>query len=115
MTTQPFSSRRPNSANPAVIDIECDELRAHLNEVHIIDVRRPDEWNGELGHIAEAQLITLDTLPEKLSTLPKDKPIVFVCRSGARSASASAFAISHGFLNTFNLAGGMIAWNKSKA
>lgn len=114
MSTIQFSSRKQNNNNPSVIDISCDDLKNHLGNVNLIDVRRPDEWDGELGHIQEATLVPLDTLPTKINSLPKDKPLVFICRSGARSANAAAMAIASGFTEVFNLAGGMLAWNTMK-
>ncbi len=109
-----FSSAKTNPFLPTVTDITVDDLQNHLNDVQIIDVRRPDEWSDELGHIDSAKLIVLDTLPQNLAALAKDRPIVFVCRSGQRSANAAAYAQEHSFKNVFNLAGGMKAWAASK-
>ena len=80
----------------------------------LIDVRMPQEYTGELGHIKGTKLIPLPTLPDHLSELPKDATIVFICKSGGRSAQASAFAHSHGFEQTFNLKGGMLQWNEQR-
>ena len=44
--------------------------------------------------------------------IPKDKTVVFVCRSGGRSARATAHALEHGYTNVYNLKGGMILWNE---
>ena len=102
------------SANPnflGVKDIEPAELSQLTSQVHLVDVRRPDEYTGELGHIDGSKLIVLDTLPDQLDTLPKDEPIVFVCRSGGRSAQAAAFAKQNGFSHVFNMKGGMMLWN----
>ena len=77
-----------------------------------IDVRRPDEFTGELGHIDGAQLFTLETdLDGALQTLPKDKTYIFVCRSGGRSGRATELAMASGFKSVFNMEGGMLAWN----
>lgn len=93
-------------------ELSVDELKQCLDQVKIIDVRRPDEFKGELGHIKGAELITLETdLETKLSNLPKDPTYVFVCRSGGRSNVATAMAQSKGLTKIFNMAGGMIAWN----
>ena len=85
------------------------------NQYSIIDVRRPDEFNNELGHIKSAKLVTLGPeLDHYLNTLPKDTKIVFVCRSGARSGSATEQSLKLGFKNTVNMKGGMIRWNDEK-
>lgn len=107
-----FDATTKNPMIPTVDDISPSELRAKKSEVHIVDVRRPDEWVGEFGHIPEATLVTLDTLPARVHELPRDKTIVFVCRSGARSAQAAAFAHEHGITSAFNMKGGMIEWTK---
>ena len=107
-----FETQEQNLHYPQVRDIEPTELESKLEHVALIDVRQPDEFTGDLGHIPGAQLIVLDTLPEQLHRLPKNKTIVFVCRSGGRSAKATAFAIENGFKNVFNLKGGMILWNE---
>lgn len=49
----------------------------------VIDVRGPDEFVGELGHIQGAKLVTMGTdLHHFFETAPKDKNDLFVCRSG---------------------------------
>ena len=111
-TQKKFSTAKQNPNIPIVEDIEPSELRDKKLSVKIIDVRRPDEWAGEFGHIAEASLMTLDTLPQRISELDKNETIVFVCRSGGRSAQATAFAKTNGFTSVYNMAGGMIAWNE---
>lgn len=105
-----FKTATPNPRLTNVKDISPDELLQNLKKVKIIDVRRPDEWVGEYGHIPEAELLTLDFLPMKIAELPKDQTIVFVCRSGARSANAAAFALENGFTSVYNMQGGMIEW-----
>ena len=96
----------------ATPEISVDELKAQRGSYTIIDVRRPDEWGGELGHIQGASLVTLETDFETyLDKLPKDKSYAMVCRSGMRSARAAEMALSQGFKVVVNVKGGMIAWN----
>ena len=80
----------------------------------VIDVRTPEEFDGELGHIAGARLIPLQVFPDSLRTISafKDSTIIMVCRSGRRSAIASEMLTKAGFKKVFNLKGGMISWNK---
>ena len=107
-----FTSAEPNPQAPSVTDISAEELATKTSAVHVIDVRRPDEYTGELGHIAGSKLIVLDTIPDHIEELPKDEPIVFVCLGGGRSTRAAAFALEHGFQHVFNLKGGMMRWNE---
>jgi hydroxyacylglutathione hydrolase len=98
-----------------VPEITCDDLFAHQTSVKMIDVRRPEEFTGELGHIEGSTLCTLETeFQATLNKLNKDDTYVFVCRSGMRSSRATAYALSLGFKNVYNLEGGMIAWNSKK-
>lgn len=106
-----FKQTAPNPHFPQVYDVEPQEVLENYTNLVLIDVRRPEEFVGELGHIKNSELIVLDTLPEKMNSLPKDKTIVFVCRSGARSAQASAYAQMNGLEHTYNMRGGMILWN----
>lgn len=79
----------------------------------VIDVRGPDEFVGELGHIKGAKLVTLGIeLHQFFETAPKDANYLFVCRSGGRSTQAALMAKSKGFTKVTNLAGGMIHWNE---
>ncbi len=81
----------------------------------IIDVREPHEFNGNLGHIENAKLIPIRLLPLKIADLEayKDKDIIAVCHSGARSYSACSMLKRHGFDKVYNLKGGMLLWKKS--
>lgn len=107
-----FTSSQANPEMPEVHDIDPTELWEKRQNVAIVDVRRPEEYVGELGHVPGSKLIVLDSLGDKLSSLPKDKTIVFVCRSGARSGRAAALALEAGFTNVYNMKGGMILWNQ---
>ena len=95
-----------------------ETLLKHIGKVKVIDVRRPDEFSGELSHIQGAELVTLesrlDTYLSRHSHELRDQSLVFVCRSGARSHHAAQLALSKGYQHCINLEGGMIAWNQKK-
>jgi glyoxylase-like metal-dependent hydrolase (beta-lactamase superfamily II)/rhodanese-related sulfurtransferase len=78
--------------------------------VEIIDVREPDEYVGPLGHIRGAKLIRSDSSTARADELPRDRPLVMVCRSGARSAQATVLLQRAGFPQVANLNGGMLRW-----
>jgi rhodanese-related sulfurtransferase len=81
----------------------------------ILDVRRPEEFTGELGHIKGAQLVTLGPELEKfLEKVAPESSIIFVCRSGGRSAHATQYSLQKGFKHTANMKGGMLLWNHLK-
>ncbi|MBN8555085.1 MAG: rhodanese-like domain-containing protein [Deltaproteobacteria bacterium] len=95
-------------------ELSVEQVKEKLGELKLIDVRRPDEFVGELGHIRGATLVTIETdLENYLDKLPKDATYAFVCRSGARSFTATQMALDKGFEKVFNMKGGMLAWNAS--
>lgn len=86
---------------------------ANLNEYALIDVRRPDEFNAELGHIQGAKLYTLGPeLTSFLNDSDKNQKILFICRSGMRSANATLEALKFGYKSVYNMEGGMMGWNE---
>ena len=95
-------------------ELQPNWLEEHLREVQIIDVREPDEFNGPLGHVPGAMLLPLGVLKEKISALKSEKPIVTVCRSGARSAQATVILGRAGFDKVANLSGGMLRWRAQR-
>jgi rhodanese-related sulfurtransferase len=97
-----------------VPEVTAEKLsEVHLGGVNLIDVRSPEEFCGELGHIEESVLVELnDSFSEKLQNFDKEKVTVFVCRSGNRSGKATKKALELGFQHPINLAGGMLRWNE---
>jgi sulfur dioxygenase len=93
-------------------EIPGEWVRAHLEQVQILDVRSPAEFDGELGHVPGARLIPLDELRARLAELKDDKPIVVVCQTGKRSALATGILRQAGLAQVANLAGGMVRWQK---
>jgi rhodanese-related sulfurtransferase len=63
-----------------------DIVRNQPESIYLIDVRDADEFAG--GSFKTAINMPVDTLEEKIKTLPTDKPIVFVCGTGARSGES---------------------------
>ena len=98
-----------------VKDVSCSSVKDRLSEFEIVDVRRAEEFNGELGHIKGAKLLVLqDEFEKKIQSLDKHKKYLMVCRSGGRSSKAARIALTNGFSSVYNLEGGMLAWNECK-
>jgi rhodanese-related sulfurtransferase len=93
-----------------VWEVEPHWLEENLAKVRVLDVREPNEFSGPLGHIRGATLVPLGDLAVRAQELPKDKPIVAVCRAGSRSAQATVILREAGFSDVANLAGGMLRW-----
>ena len=79
----------------------------------LIDVRQPDEYAGELGHVPGSRLIPLSELAARVKEIAghKSKEIVCVCRAGVRSTTAVAMLTGLGFERVRNMKGGMLDWN----
>lgn len=82
------------------------ELLAH-GEAELIDVREPYEHDA--GRIAGARHIPLERLASEAETIPRDRPVVFQCRLGARSAMATRAFRAAGY-DAYNMEGGLSAW-----
>ncbi len=107
-----------SATKPQVIkNITVEEARALIqnnqngNNVVIIDVRTPEEFNQE--HIQGASNIDFysDNFKEELSNLDKTKTYVIHCRSGSRSAQALEMMKQLGFREVYNM-GGIIQWKE---
>ena len=91
-------------------EIQPQALLEVAADVQIVDVREPEEFSGTLGHLRNARLIPLGDLKRRAGELARARPVVAVCRSGARSAQAVVMLQSEGFTQVANLAGGMLRW-----
>jgi len=77
----------------------------------LIDVRNKDELIKD-GKVQESSHIPLGALKSKLDSLEQHRnpPVVVICRSGQRSATACAQMKKSGFEQVYNLKGGIISW-----
>lgn len=83
---------------------------AHAGDIQLIDVREAHEFTDTLGHIHGARLLPLSELAGSTDGIDRRRPVVAVCRSGARSAQATVMLQKPGFRDVANLAGGMLRW-----
>jgi sulfur dioxygenase len=95
-----------------LLEIEPDWVAEHLEDVHVLDVRQPQEMQESLGSIAGAQLIPLNELKSRLAEVPADKPVVAVCHAGMRSGQATVILRGGGLARCANLRGGMLLWSQ---
>jgi uncharacterized membrane protein YdjX (TVP38/TMEM64 family) len=97
--------------------IEVEELSARIKDsgLAVIDVRGPDEFAGDLGHIGGALNLPVGELPTRLTEINalKEQPVILVCRTDKRSANASALLSDAGFRDVRVLRGGMVEWNRN--
>ena len=75
--------------------------------IQLIDVRQDHEFAA--GRIAGARHLELTQLAAQAGTVKRDRPVVFYCRSGTRSAVATDAFAQAGF-DAHNMVGGLLAW-----
>lgn len=97
---------------------ETDTVQAmHLinrNDALVVDVREQNEYDS--GHIIHSKLMPAGKLKERVGELEKyrERPLILVCRSGARAAPIASWLGKQGFGQAYLLAGGVQAWQKAK-
>jgi len=94
-------------------DIDAKELSERLQRgerLRLIDVREPHEW--DIAHIDGAELVPLAVLPEHMHEFDSAENMVFLCKSGSRSARAVSLLRTAGFRKVRNLRGGINAWSR---
>lgn len=92
------------------LEISPEELaeRLRAGEVQLVDVREPYEW--EAGRIEGARHVELERLASQAETIDRDRPVVFSCRLGARSALAAQAFRTAGW-DAWSLRGGLTLWH----
>lgn len=94
-----------------VVDISTYERQLKQPEIQLIDVRTPEEFSE--GHIENAKNINImgNDFDTQVANLDKTKPVMVYCKSGGRSAKASARLKELGFTTITDLEGGITNWN----
>ena len=98
---------QPAAAVPTHVSVQ-EAAKLHTDGAYILDVREPSEWNE--FHMPDSTLIPLGQLSGRVSELPKDRPIVVVCRSGNRSQIGRDALLQAGFTNVTSMDGGLTSW-----
>lgn len=93
--------------NP-VINVDAADWETWVadNDATILDVREPDEW--EQGMLPGAMQISQGEIMDRIAEIPKDRPVLCVCRSGGRSANVATFLAFNEY-EAANMSGGMKA------
>ena len=76
-------------------------------DIQLIDIRQPEERDA--GRIAGDRFIELAQLAAQVETIERERPVVFYCRTGSRSAMATEAFRGAGF-DAHNMAGGLLEW-----
>jgi rhodanese-related sulfurtransferase len=91
-------------------------LNSEAGNTLVLDVRNPDEYVGELGHIPGSVLIPVAELSRRLSELQscRDRWVICMCKAGGRAHTAAGILMQAGFPLVVSVAGGMTRWNELK-
>lgn len=95
----------------AKMEVAALAPRLARGDVTVIDVRNATEYAA--GHLPGALHIPVGYLPERLAEIPRDKPIIVQCQSGARSAIATSVLLKLGVGDVTDLVGGYAAWQSA--
>jgi phage shock protein E len=93
------------------VDVATVKALQGRDDVVILDVREQSEYDA--GHIAGVKLIPKGTIANRLSEIPKDKPVIVTCHSGNRSGQVTDFLRQQGYTNVHNMTGGISAWQQA--
>jgi uncharacterized membrane protein YdjX (TVP38/TMEM64 family)/rhodanese-related sulfurtransferase len=96
--------------------LDISDLRQRLDqneELLLLDVRTHEEYNGEMGHIAHSQNISVENLHNQSEFLQsnRERPIAIICRTERRSLQAAEILAREGFTHVAIVRGGMVKWN----
>lgn len=80
------------------------------DDLVVLDVREQNEWDA--GHVDGSLHLPLMRLGEGYADLPAGAQTLVVCRSGHRSAHATAFLRQQG-IEAVNLDGGLLEWERA--
>ena len=95
---------------PAISVADLDRRRRQGDDLDLVDVREPHEW--EIGRIEGARLAPLSRFAEAMSTLDSARDVVVYCKSGQRSARVVRQLQAAGFRRVWNLDGGITRWSE---
>jgi len=96
------------SADGAITAPQAASMIKDKKDLQLIDVRTAAEYAD--GHLANAKLIPVQELPQRLAEIDKSKPVLLYCRSGHRSGNALKILQDKGYKDAKHIEGGIGAW-----
>jgi rhodanese-related sulfurtransferase len=102
-----------SDGDPRVHNLSPEEVARGLTEgrMLLIDVREPNEVAAEA--YPDAVVIPLSSFDPAAIPDPQGRQVVFACRSGKRSVTASLAAQEAGYPYDAHMAGGILEWKAS--
>ncbi len=115
--TAPTEASAPATSEQAPLALDPDVTVQTVadvkdrDDVLVLDVR--EDWEYNEKHIPGVLWMPMNTVPNRLSEIPKDKEVIVTCRSGNRSGQVVDFLREQGFTNVHNMTGGIVAWESA--
>lgn len=81
-----------------------------INGALLVDVREAEELIAQAYDVPNLLHVPLSEFEARFTEIPKDIPVVMVCKSGGRSMRATSFLTDHGYEQVVNLEHGIIGW-----
>lgn len=106
--------KRSVNRRKGIKDITVHEAQALIDQgAFILDVREQHEYDA--GRVPGSTLIPLGSLTRRVAEIEafQSQKIVVICHGGKRSATACGELAQVGFSQTYNIAGGILAWKKA--
>jgi rhodanese-related sulfurtransferase len=89
-------------------EVTIDDLEQAIAQgAHVVDVREQDEFDA--GHVPNAHLIPLNTVPDRMSEIPEGETVWLICQGGRRSMQAANYLEAQGY-DVVSVAGGTGSW-----
>jgi rhodanese-related sulfurtransferase len=105
-----MAEKRPGEPFTRIDVHEAKQLIEEKN-AQVIDSREPHEHHE--GHVpGSVQIQHMATLAQ-VDRIARDRPVLFICKSGQRSAVAAEFAAAVGITDIYNVEGGHDAWREA--
>jgi len=93
---------------PHISAVELAQRLENGDAIDVIDVR--EDWERAIVALPFARQIRMIEILTRVDEIPRDRPVVIMCRTGSRSSRTVEMLQSHGFDNVLNLDGGILAW-----
>ncbi|MGD1058273.1 MAG: rhodanese-like domain-containing protein [Solirubrobacteraceae bacterium] len=96
----------------AGIDVEPERVASWMTEspsAQVIDVR--EQYERDAGYIAGSRHIELARLTAEADSIERERPVIFYCRAGSRSAMAAQALRAAGF-EAYSMVGGLVRWDR---
>jgi rhodanese-related sulfurtransferase len=106
-----FAFNQKQNQEVLPLEIGADQAYQYYKDGTLfLDVREQEEWDA--FHIPATTFIPLGELPDRLSELPRNQPIVVVCNSGNRSDAGRDILLEAGYTNVTSVNGGVTEWSR---